>query len=505
MNMIMQKNAIGKKGFSLIDLLVSISIATLVMSVVLFSYRTFQNKLAVGAAAQEIAVATRQAQTLGSTARQSSGAMTSGYGVYFDTVNPKTYYVFVDKNNDCLYSGDATCATGSECVSKNTLRDNVSVTQLCGVDSDGTQSCPPTNATGVSIVYPVSSFQETNQDARICFTDNTGTKVTPSTIYTATKVVTTLHDSLTQTVQSSVSAYQTGRIDVNANLTSVPTTNHPPVLTLVGAASMTVSQSATPFSDPGATAMDTEEGNISGSIVRTGTVNMLVPGTYELTYAVTDSGGMSATPVTRTVTVTVSTPPFISGVNASGFTPDALTLGLSGSGFTPTGNQVIFDGTNVIYTAASSGGTYITVPPMSIPMGQHTVTVVNANGTSNVKPANIIIFDPRFEATVIGQSGPKSARVWTIQVYNGSSNYASNAEVTYFGVNNYDTPGCTPVVLSGPTLSFGDIPVAGYATATATINFSSCTGSAATFYGVGLLGANNSQLIGQTHIVAPTY
>ncbi len=95
-------------GFSLIDLLVSGSIATLVMSVVLFSYRTFQNKLAVSAAAQELAVATRQAQTFSVNTRQTStgsGNFASGYGVYFNTADPQAYYVFADTSGTGTYTG----------------------------------------------------------------------------------------------------------------------------------------------------------------------------------------------------------------------------------------------------------------------------------------------------------------------------------------------------------------------------------------------------------------
>ncbi|MFL5346009.1 MAG: immunoglobulin-like domain-containing protein [Hyalangium sp.] len=72
-----------------------------------------------------------------------------------------------------------------------------------------------------------------------------------------------------------------------------------PVISLVGAASMTLTRGST-FVDPGATATDV----CSGSLVpvKTGSVNTAVAGTYTLTYKATDAAGLSAS-VTRTVTV----------------------------------------------------------------------------------------------------------------------------------------------------------------------------------------------------------
>ena len=74
-----------------------------------------------------------------------------------------------------------------------------------------------------------------------------------------------------------------------------------PVISLVGASSMTLNR-GTSFVDPGATATDLCAGNLTSAIVKTGSVNTSVVGTYTLTYKVTDAAGLSAT-VTRTVTV----------------------------------------------------------------------------------------------------------------------------------------------------------------------------------------------------------
>lgn len=78
--------------------------------------------------------------------------------------------------------------------------------------------------------------------------------------------------------------------------------NELPVITLRGAASMTVALNAT-FQDPGATARDPEDGDLSDKIETSGAVDTSEPGTYTLTYGVIDSTGNRAEPVRRLVRV----------------------------------------------------------------------------------------------------------------------------------------------------------------------------------------------------------
>lgn len=86
--------------------------------------------------------------------------------------------------------------------------------------------------------------------------------------------------------------------------------NTPPIITLVGnnPATTTVGQI---YTDAGATAVDTQDGNLTSQIVVTGSVSASTTGTYILTYVVKDSGNLYAT-TTRTVIVeATSTPPVI--------------------------------------------------------------------------------------------------------------------------------------------------------------------------------------------------
>jgi hypothetical protein len=84
----------------------------------------------------------------------------------------------------------------------------------------------------------------------------------------------------------------------------------PPVITLNGDAAMVVDCHGV-FTDPGAVAMDACEGDVSGSIVLTGSVDTETPGTYTLTYAAVDAAGNAAEKVLRQVVVEDQTVPVV--------------------------------------------------------------------------------------------------------------------------------------------------------------------------------------------------
>jgi hypothetical protein len=86
-----------------------------------------------------------------------------------------------------------------------------------------------------------------------------------------------------------------------------------PVLTLIGANPLT-HEAFTPFSDPGATALDACDGPIS--VTATSTVNANVPGTYAVGYSAHDVAGNGAS-LSRTVSVVDTTAPAIVSIGAS--------------------------------------------------------------------------------------------------------------------------------------------------------------------------------------------
>ena len=81
-----------------------------------------------------------------------------------------------------------------------------------------------------------------------------------------------------------------------------PADTTPPVITLIGGNPFTVEQN-TVFSDPGATAFDIVDGNISANVVASGSVNTAIVGQYSRSYDVSDAAGNSAATVTRIINV----------------------------------------------------------------------------------------------------------------------------------------------------------------------------------------------------------
>lgn len=74
-----------------------------------------------------------------------------------------------------------------------------------------------------------------------------------------------------------------------------------PVLTLKGDSTVTIS-AGTKYQEPGFTAIDNADGDITSKVTVTNSYNIYVSGTYTITYTVTDSYGNTAT-VTRTLVV----------------------------------------------------------------------------------------------------------------------------------------------------------------------------------------------------------
>ena len=75
----------------------------------------------------------------------------------------------------------------------------------------------------------------------------------------------------------------------------------PPEITLNGEAEISIRYGAD-FEDPGVTALDDKDGDLTGQVTIEGQVDSETPGTYELVYSVTDSAGNTSS-ITRSVVV----------------------------------------------------------------------------------------------------------------------------------------------------------------------------------------------------------
>ena len=199
-------------------------------------------------------------------------------------------------------------------------------------------------------------------------TDNIDGNLTSSIVTTGTVNTNTAG---TYTVTYSVSdaagnsASETRTVVVSADTVA-------PVITLLGSATVNLTVGDA-YNDAGATATDNIDGNLTSSIVVSGSVNTNVAGNYTLTYNVNDAAGNAATPVIRTINVNevangcsggVSTFPysegFESGIGAwtqSSADDINWTVDANGTPSNNTGPSSAIQGSNYIYVEASGNGT----------------------------------------------------------------------------------------------------------------------------------------------------
>ncbi|MDP2593590.1 MAG: type II secretion system protein [bacterium] len=119
------KIAIGKiknfrRGFTLIELVISIAIFLLVATVALFGYGKFRESITITNLSYDVALSIRQAQTYGLSVREFGGAFDAGYGVHFSKDRPNSFVLFADINGDKKFNDTGignSCEDSSECVS----------------------------------------------------------------------------------------------------------------------------------------------------------------------------------------------------------------------------------------------------------------------------------------------------------------------------------------------------------------------------------------------------
>lgn len=154
-----------KKAFSLVELIVTVSIISVILSVVLYNYGGFNDKLALSSAAQELAIGVRQAQAYGINVKESSvssGQFNYAHGIYFNSQSPSSYVIYVDINSNNVYDSGA-----GELVETVTLRNGITVNNICN-----STTCPASGVARMSI-----NFLRPNPDARIYFVNSSGVVV----------------------------------------------------------------------------------------------------------------------------------------------------------------------------------------------------------------------------------------------------------------------------------------------------------------------------------------
>ena len=194
-------------GFTLIEMLVVISIFTIMTAVVLANLPNFRERTALQLVAQKMSLTIREAQVYG-VGVKSFGADFPSHGIHFDPVSPngkKSYVLFADKpiSNNNYDVGTGNCGSiTTECVTKYDLTGTVEIAALTLCLSANCSSYTNVTTDGFNIV-----FVRPNTEAK--FFNLSGVAVIPTPSYARITIKSSRSDE-----QRYIDVWNTGQISV---------------------------------------------------------------------------------------------------------------------------------------------------------------------------------------------------------------------------------------------------------------------------------------------------
>ena len=110
-----------KRGFSMIELLVTISILIVVSGLVFFNQSRFHSNILIENLAYEISLTIRQAQSYGLQTKESEGGFSAGYGVRFDVTENDKFIFYADKDGNHIYDTNDVIVDELKMTNKNKI------------------------------------------------------------------------------------------------------------------------------------------------------------------------------------------------------------------------------------------------------------------------------------------------------------------------------------------------------------------------------------------------
>ena|SRR3989344_3625330 len=130
-----KRNKFFFNGFSVVELLVVISIISFITLTVLIKYPRISSKQAVDKAARFAAVSIREAQTRAMSIKEGPAGNFPAYGLHFDLLSPKEMALFADSDLNCSLSTPLNCkyeALGDQIVETRQTQSIAQAVELCG-------------------------------------------------------------------------------------------------------------------------------------------------------------------------------------------------------------------------------------------------------------------------------------------------------------------------------------------------------------------------------------
>ena len=193
-----------KKGFTLIELMVTVTIMMIMTAVVLFNYNQFNDSSLLNAFAYDLSLTIRQAQVYGEAVRESGGSQGAGisvdsvsnfnstYSVHFDSTavgSTPPLVLFTCSSSNCSFA-DSSVVT----LQSYTFQRGVKIKELDVTDADNQSISVPT----LDI-----TFTRPNPEATI---------ISSGTAYSSARIV--LSSTSNSPITKSVVVYSTGQISV---------------------------------------------------------------------------------------------------------------------------------------------------------------------------------------------------------------------------------------------------------------------------------------------------
>ena len=196
------------KGFTLTEVLVTLSIVAVIITVIVFNQSFYVEAAALTNLADEITSQIAQAQIYGISVKEStpgSSDFTGSYGLTFSLLpsgSNTNYLSFIDKDGNQVYDGSWSCEIGTsfECLEKSNIFRGNYIDELCVIRSSGGDQCGIPQRVDISFARP---FVE----ARIKLFNNGGQEYSPGNMVGVRIIL-----KSTSGLSRSVSVYENGQI-----------------------------------------------------------------------------------------------------------------------------------------------------------------------------------------------------------------------------------------------------------------------------------------------------
>jgi Tfp pilus assembly protein FimT len=202
-----------KKGFTIVELMITVTIMMIMTLVVFFNYNKFNESSLISALAYDMSLTIRQAQVYGIASREagvnqsvsigsaSSNDFKFAYGVHFELSNPNSFIFFVDTNENGKYDSEVDL---HESLQTYSFQRGIKIKELCFVGVPSSSGCNSNGSMKTAGTLDIT-FLRPDPEAKIK-PNNASGAVSFGTIYL---------QNASNDLFKSVSVYSTGQISVN--------------------------------------------------------------------------------------------------------------------------------------------------------------------------------------------------------------------------------------------------------------------------------------------------